>query len=262
MGFEREHGAVTDAVILMAGIGSRLGTPSGAIAKPLVRIGGRPLICYTLEALQSVGVRTVHTVMGATSERLSEELKPLVPAGLRLNVIVNQEWQKQNGVSVLCADGKVTSPFFLVMGDHLFEPAILETLLAESVGDRVNLAVDRKIGSIFDLDDATKVATTGERIAAIGKDLQDYDAIDTGVFLCSDIIFDYLQRAQRDGDCSLSDGIRLMAADRKVGAIDVGDAWWQDVDTPEMLARAEEESARLLRDGGSRLAQERVAGER
>jgi choline kinase len=220
------------------------------------------LICYTLDALQSVSVRTVHTVMGATSERLSEELEPLVPTGLRLNVIVNQEWQKQNGVSVLCADGKATAPFFLVMGDHLLEPAILETLLADGDRDPVNLAVDRKITSIFDLDDATKVVTAGDRVAAIGKDLQDYDAIDTGVFLCSDAIFDYLRRAQRDGDCSLSDGIRLMAADRKVGAIDIGDAWWQDVDTPEMLARAEEESARLLRDGRGRLAQERVAGER
>ena len=262
MGFEREHRAVTDAVILMAGVGSRLGAPSGAIAKPLVQIAGRPLICYTLEALQSVGVRTVHTVMGATSEQLRAQLEPLVPPGLRLNVIVNSEWQKQNGVSVLCADGKTTGRFFLVMGDHLFEPAILETLLAESDRDQVNLAIDRKITSIFDLDDATKVATEGDRIIAIGKDLQDYDAIDTGVFLCSDAIFDYLRRAQRDGDCSLSDGIRLMAAERKVGAIDIGDAWWQDVDTPEMLARAEEESARLLRDGGSRLAQERVAGER
>ena len=262
MGFNREKTAVADAVILMAGVGSRLGTQPGAIAKPLVRIAGRPLISYTLEALQGAGVRTVHTVTGATSERLIAALAPLLPRDLRLNTIVNPEWQKQNGVSVLCADGKVAAPFFLVMGDHLFEPRILETLLAAGDRDQVNLAVDRKITSIFDLDDATKVATDGDRIVAIGKDLRDYDAIDTGVFLCSDAIFDYLRGAQRDGDCSLSDGIRLMAADRRVRAIDIGDAWWQDVDTPEMLARAEEESARFLRDRGSGLAQERVAGER
>ena len=76
-------------------------------------------------------------------------------------MIVNAEWQKQNGVSVLCADGQVTTPFLLLMGDHLFEPAILERLLLEADRDQVNLAVDRKISSIFDLDDATKVATDG-----------------------------------------------------------------------------------------------------
>ena len=51
-------------------------------------------------------------------------------------------------------------------------------------------------------------------------------------------IFDYLERAKsgsRGSDCSLADGVRLMAGDDKVRAIDIGDAWWQDVDTPQML---------------------------
>ncbi len=44
---------------------------------------------------------------------------------------------------------------------------------------------------------------------------------------------------KKDGDCSLADGVRLMASDGKVRAIDIGEAWWQDVDTPEMHAHAE-----------------------
>ena len=56
---------------------------------------------------------------------------------------------------------------------------------------------------------------------------------------------DYL-RAMVDGDCSLSDGVRLMARERKVAAVDIGDAWWQDVDTPAMLHRAEETLPELL----------------
>ena len=252
--------AVTEAVILMAGVGSRL----GAFAKPLVSINDRPLICYTFDALLQAGVETVHAVMGATAEQLTAMLLPLMPRGLRLHPIINHEWQKQNGVSVLAAAGHVQAPFFLTMGDHLFERAILDALLTHSDRAAVNLAVDRKIESVFDLDDATKVSTDGDFVRAIGKDLADYDAIDTGVFLCGAEIFSYLRHAQCDGDCSLSDGIRLMATDRKVRAIDIAGAWWQDVDTPEMLQRAEEESVRLLRndDAGRRLAEESVRGER
>ena len=255
---------VTEAVILMAGAGSRLGAAGGALAKPLVQIAGRPLICYTFDALARAGIRTVHAVMGANSDRLTSALEPIVPPGIRFSTILNPEWQKQNGVSVLAAAGHVQAPFVLTMGDHLFEPALLETLIARSDPAQVNLAIDRKVGSIFDLDDATKVATEGDRLVGIGKQLAEYDAIDTGVFLCSDEIFSYLRAAQCDGDCSLSDGVRQMAADGKVRAVDIGDAWWQDVDTPEMLRRAEEESARLLlnRGSGSRSAKESVACER
>lgn len=246
----------------MAGVGSRLGSAGGAIAKPLVEIGGRPLVCYTLAALQRAGVRTLHAVMGANSSSLSRELAPLTPPGMALNIIVNPEWQKQNGVSVLAAAPHVRTPFVLTMGDHLFEFGVLQALLQESDPRQVNLAIDRKIDSIFDLDDATKVQTQGDRLVGIGKQLAQYDAIDTGVFLCSEEIFGYLKAAQRDGDCSLSDGVRAMAADGKVRAVDIGDAWWQDVDTPEMLARAEQESARLLLERGRRSAQESVACER
>ncbi len=250
----------TEAVVLMAGIGSRLGNAGGALAKPLVTIGERPLISYTLEVLHRAGVTTIHAVIGANSERLIEQIEPLLPARMTLNAILNHEWQKQNGVSVLAAAGHVKPPFFLTMGDHLFEFAILEALQAATTAP-LALAIDRKISSIFDLDDAMKVQTDGDQITAIGKDLREYDAIDTGVFLCSAEIFHYLSLAQREGDCSLADGVRLMAAERKARAVDIGDAWWQDVDTPEMLARAEQESARLLRDSGSRLAEESVTSE-
>ncbi|MDQ6624381.1 MAG: NTP transferase domain-containing protein [Verrucomicrobiota bacterium] len=244
----------SDAVILMAGAGSRLG---GELAKPLVPIGGRPLICYTLDALQRAGVCNLHIVVGPKSEALIAQIAALLPEPMRLQPIVNDEPQKQNGVSVLCAEGKVTAPFFLTMGDHFFDAAIFETLLAESDCAQVNLAVDHKIEAIFDLDDAMKVRTESGRVVAISKTLADYNAIDTGAFLCSTEIFSALRRAQRDGDCSLADGIRLLANERKVRAVDIGAAWWQDVDTPAMLARAEEESARLLRESGHGLAQKK-----
>jgi choline kinase len=166
---------------------------------------------------------------------------------MQFRAISNPDWQKQNGVSLLTVAAKVSAPFFLAMGDHLFESSILDRLVARADPTHLNLAIDRKIDSIFDLDDAMKVQTENDRIVGIGKKLESYDAIDTGIFLCPQIMFDYLRRALNGGDCSLADGVRLMAADRKALAIDIGDAWWQDVDTPEMLQRAEQEAERLTR---------------
>lgn len=238
--------SITDAVILMAGTGSRLRGSADTIAKPLIPIAGRPLISYAIDSFDKVGVKTLHAVVGPNGDELAAAVAPLLPAHMRLLPISNRNWQKQNGVSLLTASGKVRAPFFLAMGDHLFESSILERLIAHADLSRLNLAIDKKIGSIFDLDDAMKVQTRDNLIVAIGKKLEHYNAIDTGIFLCPEIMFEYLGRALQDGDCSLADGVRLMAAEGNALALDIGDAWWQDVDTPAMLARAEQEAARLF----------------
>jgi choline kinase len=230
----------------MAGTGSRLRGSVTTIAKPLIPIAGRPLIAYAIDSFAKVGVKTLHAVVGPNGDELAAAVAPLLPPHMQFRPISNPNWQKQNGISLLAAAGKVSAPFFLAMGDHLFESSILSRLVAHSDLDRLNLAIDRKIESIFDLGDAMKVQTDGNRIAAIGKKLENYNAIDTGIFLCPEIMFDYLRRARKDDDCSLADGVRLMAEDGKAVAIDIGDAWWQDVDTPEMLTRAEQEVRRLL----------------
>ncbi len=229
-----------DAVVLLAGAGSRLATTHGAVPKPLVEVCGRPLVSYILQALELVGVTTVHAVVGCNAEEVLAGVEANLPAGVSLNAIHNREWQKQNGISVLSAAGAIERPFLLTMGDHLFDPSILRVLLDGADHSCLNLAVDRRIDAIFDLDDAMKVRTSGNRIVEIDKKLRQFDAIDTGLFLCPPALFDYLEKAKVQDDCSLADGVRLMARDNCANAIDIGARWWQDVDTSAMLRRAEE----------------------
>jgi choline kinase len=242
--------SITDAVILMAGSGSRLRVIVNTLPKPLIQIAGRPVFSYTIESLKKAGIETVHVVTGSNSDALLAGLKPSVPAGVRLHPIHNSDWQKQNGISVLAVAEHLRSPFLLMMGDHLFDPAIVDLAIHNADPNTLNVAVDRKLDAIFDLGDAMKVKTKGDRVVAIGKDLTGYDAIDTGLFACPPEIFKYLEQAKRDGDCSLADGVRAMAADGTVRATDIGDAWWQDIDTPEMLAQAEK-VVRDLNEGRS-----------
>lgn len=242
--------SITEAVILMAGTGSRLRAMGNTLPKPLIQIAGRPVFSYAIESLKNVGIETVHIVTGPNSDALLAGLRPLVPAGMQLHAIHNPDWQKQNGLSVLAAAAHERSPFVLMMGDHMFEPSIVDLAICNADLSALNVAVDRKLNAIFDLADAMKVKTNGDRVIAIDKNLRDYDAIDTGLFVCSPEIFDYLERAKHDRDCSLADGVRAMAADEKVRAIDIGKAWWQDIDTPEMLAQAEK-AMRNLNEGGS-----------
>lgn len=241
---------VSEAVILMAGEGSRLRGSDKTFLKPFVPVLGRPLISYALDALVRAGIKTVHFVIGYESKRMIAQLKRLVRSGLSASFIENRDWQKQNGISLLVAARHVGARFLLTMSDHIFDNTIVDRLIESADPDFLNVAVDRKLHSIFDLEDAMKVQTRGGKVIAIGKDLADYDAIDIGLFVCPVEIFGYLERAKSEScrnDCSLADGIRLMAGDDKVLAIDIGGAWWQDVDTPEMLQHAGRQMAEGMR---------------
>ena len=237
---------ISEAVILMAGQGSRLRGSDKTFLKPVTPVLGRPLILYTLDALVCAAIERVHLVVGYEMERMIAQVEQLIPSSVTASFIENRDWQKQNGISVLAAAGHVDAPFLLTMSDHIFEHTIIDRLLNNFDPGLLNIAVDRKLDSIFDLDDAMKVQTHGNRVTGIGKNLQHYDAIDTGLFVCSSQIFDYLERSKSQSsrnDCSLAEGIRLMAGDNKVRAIDIGDAWWQDVDTQQMLQSAEKQIA-------------------
>ena len=133
------------------------------------------------------------------------------------------------------------------MADHVFETETARSLLSRPLGnEEVILAVDRNIGAIFDIDDATKVRLEQDRIVEIGKMLRNYNALDTGMFLSSEALFGWLEKAAVNGNCSLSDGLRLMAAEGKFKGFDIGDAHWQDVDTPAALTTSHRSSLRRL----------------
>jgi len=55
---------ISEAVILMAGSGSRLRGSDETFLKPFVPVLGRPLICYTMDALVHAGIKKVNFVVG------------------------------------------------------------------------------------------------------------------------------------------------------------------------------------------------------
>ena len=96
-----------------------------------------------------------------------------------------------------------------------------------------------------DLEDVTRVKVTGGKIAHIGKVIREFNAIDTGIFLCGPIMFDALEVSQAKGDDSISGAMNVLAGWGKAHAFDIKSRVWVDVDDPAAFRKAEE----LLEDG-------------
>jgi 1L-myo-inositol 1-phosphate cytidylyltransferase len=235
---------IKTAVILAAGRGLRLREGGPEVPKPLREVAGRTLLERCITTLARAGMTRVIVVIGYLGEQIREAVRTnprLAALGVQLELAQTLGEDKAHGASVLAVEGKVDGPFLLSMCDHVYDVE-LATAAAKADTDAAGLwlCVDRRLDEIYDMDDATKVKTEGDRIVAIHKVLPEFDAVDCGVFAVGPSLLSALRELwDRDGDASLSDGVLALAARGQARVIDIGAAFWQDVDTPGALERAE-----------------------
>ena len=237
------------ALILAAGLGSRL-RPHTKTPKPLTRVLGLTLAERVVCTLLDVGIRRYLVTLGHEAETVRTHFFDIARRrGVTIDFIEAEGWERGNGASALAAKGRTgAAPFFLVMIDHLFDPGIARALADDlPAPGEMRLAVDRDKDGIFDLDDVTRVKIDDGRIQEIEKTLDDWDAGDTGIMLCTSGLYEGLVRAAAQNRHGLSDGLRELGGEGRARVVDVTGMSWLDVDTPDALREAER---RLMRDQG------------
>ena len=228
------------AVILAAGEGHRLNGINRGSPKPLIPVLGLTLLERAILSCKEVGVLEFYVVIGYHADKMIPYLRALEQRfSVLIQPIENPNWREGNGSSTLSAAHYVSRSFFLLMCDHLFDPAILRLLLAaEKNTSDCLLAVDHYTERVYDLKDATKVTLDRDVITGIGKGEASFDAVDTGLFLCQPSIFEALRVARDNGQHSLSAGFVELIRNREFRAVSIGKRFWFDVDTPKSLSCA------------------------
>lgn len=148
------------AVILAAGMGSRLKAATGGKAKALLEVGGRSLILHQLEALADHGIGPVLVVVGYQADEVRREI------GDRAETLVNERYTQTNSLySLWLARQWIKGPFVLLNCDLFFDPQILARVVEEA-------------GNVLAYDstssrgrEQTKVAIKQRRVVDLGKDL-------------------------------------------------------------------------------------------
>lgn len=229
-------------LIIAAGKGRRL--QKKGQSKPLIPLFGIALIERTILSAIEAGADDFYVVTGHHHERVNAFLGRLAKRlDVSIQTVFNVQWQDtDNGISVLSAAEYLHEPFLLLMTDHVFDPSIARDLIrVAKAHDGLTLAVDRQLDNPqVDLDDVTRVNVEDKKIAAIGKGLTEFNAYDTGIFLCTPSLFDTLKQAsQKTGNTGLSAGVQLLAAVGKAHTFDIDGRFWIDVDDPVAFWRAE-----------------------
>ena len=231
-----------DALIIAAGYGTRLRELSEC--KPLTPVAGVPLLERGVRQARAAGVDRVVVVTGHQAVEI-EKFLPSLSDRVGIPVVSERvlHWSTPNGYSVMAGAAKIDGDYLLMMADHVFEDGILQRLARQGTKSRgVTLAIDRRTDNpLINPADATWVKTDADgRIEAIGKSIEDYDAVDCGAFLATPELAAAIGAAIAGGAAgSLSDGMQRLADAGRAATMDIGEAWWIDVDDPKAHALAE-----------------------
>ncbi len=242
-----------DALIMAAGRGSRLGSHTDDRPKSLIDLGGISPLELQIDLLAARGVERIVLVTGY--RRADVEAAAIRRAGGRLAVeaVWNPFWPVTNVVgSAWMARERLTRPFVYLHADTVFEPSILDDLLA-APGDGV-LPVDFRPGE----PEQMKAKVIDDRVAHLSKELSDEDT--AGEFIGIGVFREGSLAAVRAGlDATLDAGLltgyfeaalnHAIDAGLVLRAIPTAGRPWTEIDFEEDLALARSLLPRL-RDPG------------
>jgi len=118
------------AVILAAGIGTRLHPVIGDIPKSLIKFNGRPLVEYAIDALKENGVTDFIFIVNYMKELFFEHFGDGKKFGVNIEYVVQQNPKGGTADSVGQAKNKISEgKFFVVYSDNAFDPEIVRDVM-------------------------------------------------------------------------------------------------------------------------------------
>jgi CDP-L-myo-inositol myo-inositolphosphotransferase len=241
--------SVKNAVILAAGKSQRFRENGTKKPKVLLRVGGLRLLERSILTLKEAGVERFRVVVGAYRDQVVAEMKS-IPRLQELDIeyVVCEDFALGNGITFAAGAAGFDEPFLLAMSDHIFSPETVTDFIekASAKPHLPALACDGNLGGVFDMDDATKVASRDGFIHHIGKEIPTYDLVDTGLFYFPAGYGRKVADKAKAGGHSVSGIIQHFIDEKGVRAVPLDNAMWQDVDNPGMKKEAERRLIKTL----------------
>lgn len=231
------------AIILAAGMGTRLAGELDDRPKGFLKVGDRPIIEESIQRLVDAGIREVVIVTGHHAEfYASLDADP----GLSVHTIHNSRYADSGSMySLYCARHAVNDAFLLLESDLIYEPRALTALLECPADDAILLSGPTGAGDeVFVSTRDGNLAGMSKHADALGGDDAEITGELVGISKISRPLFRIMRRIAEQAfagslhfdyetDCLVAAG-----TERRIACPLVPDLVWSEIDDPAHLRRA------------------------
>ena len=225
------------AVLLAAGEGVRLMPLTSTRPKHLIKIAGKPILQFCLEAIKNAGIKEVIIVTHYMGDLIKTYFENGEKLGLKI-IYVEQKAVLGTGNAAMEAEPFVDDDFVLIYGDLLFGLDAVKNVLQLYKHGKTSavmgvVPVDKPENyGIIEMEEQKRVKSIVEK-PAVGK--APSNLANAGVYVFSHDIFSQIKRVERSvrNEYELTDAITLMAKGGKtVLAAELSKDDWFDVGRP------------------------------
>jgi len=236
------------AVILTAGEGTRMRPLTLTRPKTMLPVAGKPILQYSVDALRDNGVHDIVMITGYHEEAVKDHFGDGSGFGVNITYI-RQEERLGTAHAIGHASEVIDDEFIVLNGDIITDPCLME--------DLIRTYDERKPETLMvlrEVPDPTSfgvVRVEGDRVREIiekpGPDSGAGNLINTGIYVFSPAVFDYIERTPLSsrGEYEITDTIMMQVRDDLPVRAIISERDWIDVGRPWELLEASE---RLMRD--------------
>lgn len=235
------------AVILIGGLGTRLGSLVEETPKPLLPVAGRPFLDHLLQGLSRHGVTDIILLAGYKAQVVEKLYGPDSNAAARLGLsirVLTEETPLGTGGALLAAQEELADNFFLLNGDSLFDFNYLDltvTLTDKGEPALATMALryveDARRYGLVEVNGSHHVTAFREKPKTPQSGL-----VNTGVYWMSRAILDWIPK----GKASLEKNVFPKIAEQKRLLAKSYNGFFIDIGIPEDLARADQTLSQAL----------------
>lgn len=230
------------AFILCGGEGTRLRPYTYTRPKPMLPIGGKPILQYVIENLKRAGIDDYILTVGYLHEAISGHFGDGSKLGVRMEYAIEKERLNTAG-SVLPHKGKVDGTFVVAMGDHITNIDIKDMLRRhkESGAIATMALLKKEIPIQFGIVEVQDGAVSGFREKPLLQHLYN-----VAIYVFEPAIFKYIKEKE---DFAHDVFPRMLRKGERINAYVFDDVWF-DIGQIDEYERLNEEfqTAALLKD--------------
>jgi NDP-sugar pyrophosphorylase family protein len=176
------------AVVLAGGLGTRLGSLTSTVPKPLVKVGGVPYLEHQVGLLRQHGINKLLMLTGFLGDQVEEFFGSGESFGLAIDYSREPSPAGTGGALKLAA-AKLPEVFFLLNGDTYLDVDYQSAYRAFRnlrAGGPFGLMVVAEVSGQGDAAGNVRLDPTGSRVAVYEKGSPDrYDYLDAGALVLS-----------------------------------------------------------------------------